>query len=327
MPPAALTPATRQRPWYAAGIPPVLAHKWRVPSLLALLLFSLWFPWQIMATLHLGAYLGPGLGDALSYQYLQALWGQADAAAPYAGMALRLGFVLLGVWIAGITFFSAIHYEKSVGEAFPWGKFWQLLLLNAVLAMSLALCTALVAALLWAAGVDFAQAYAFVERGAVSLNDWVYTHIPTVVHLPRVLAFLLIYTLSGPAAVLGEQARNGFQLALEDLGGTLGGNGTVGNLVVASGGTVAPGNSIGTLTVSGNYSQTGGVYQVEVNSAGQNDKIVATGTATCQKASSGPARKVAAASSGRSPISSNAPTSGCTTKGSEYSSDPSSSPQ
>ena len=33
----------------------------------------------------------------------------------------------------------------------------------------------------------------------------------------------LIYTLSGPAAVLGEQARNGFQLALEDLGGTLGG--------------------------------------------------------------------------------------------------------
>jgi branched-chain amino acid transport system substrate-binding protein len=33
----------------------------------------------------------------------------------------------------------------------------------------------------------------------------------------------LVLTLSGPAAVLGEQARNGFMLALEDMGGTLGG--------------------------------------------------------------------------------------------------------
>lgn len=33
----------------------------------------------------------------------------------------------------------------------------------------------------------------------------------------------LIYTLSGPAAVLGEQARDGFQLALDDLGGQIGG--------------------------------------------------------------------------------------------------------
>jgi branched-chain amino acid transport system substrate-binding protein len=33
----------------------------------------------------------------------------------------------------------------------------------------------------------------------------------------------LMLTLSGPAAVLGEQARNGFMLALEDMGGELGG--------------------------------------------------------------------------------------------------------
>lgn len=33
----------------------------------------------------------------------------------------------------------------------------------------------------------------------------------------------LIYTLSGPSAALGDQARNGFELALEKLGGSLGG--------------------------------------------------------------------------------------------------------
>ncbi|WP_413814283.1 autotransporter-associated beta strand repeat-containing protein, partial [Bosea sp. Root483D1] len=64
-------------------------------------------------------------------------------------------------------------------------------------------------------------------------------------------------------------------------GGTLGGSGTIGALAVASGGTVAPGNSIGTLNVSGNVAfAAGSTYQVEINAAGQSDRIVATGLAT-----------------------------------------------
>ncbi|MCP4563857.1 MAG: hypothetical protein GY837_25325, partial [Bosea sp.] len=64
-------------------------------------------------------------------------------------------------------------------------------------------------------------------------------------------------------------------------GATLGGSGTVGGVSVASGATVAPGNSIGTLTVSGNVSfAAGSTYQVEVNAAGQSDRIVASGSAT-----------------------------------------------
>ncbi|WP_296347944.1 autotransporter-associated beta strand repeat-containing protein [Reyranella sp.] len=61
--------------------------------------------------------------------------------------------------------------------------------------------------------------------------------------------------------------------------GTLSGTGTVGGIAM-TGGTVAPGNSIGTLNVAGNYVQSGGIYQVEVNSAGQADRINVTGTAT-----------------------------------------------
>ena len=63
-------------------------------------------------------------------------------------------------------------------------------------------------------------------------------------------------------------------------GGMLMGNGIVGGLIVSSGGTVAPGNSIGTMNVAGNLSFTSGsIYQVEANAAGQSDKIVAGGTA------------------------------------------------
>ncbi len=64
--------------------------------------------------------------------------------------------------------------------------------------------------------------------------------------------------------------------------GTLGGTGTVG--ITANLGTIAPGNSIGTLTVIGSYVQAAGsTYQVEANAAGQADRIDvigAPGTAT-----------------------------------------------
>lgn len=63
-------------------------------------------------------------------------------------------------------------------------------------------------------------------------------------------------------------------------GGKLGGNGRVGGIAVGPGGIVGPGNSIGTLNVNGNIGfLSGSIYQVEVNAAGQADRIVATGAA------------------------------------------------
>ena len=61
--------------------------------------------------------------------------------------------------------------------------------------------------------------------------------------------------------------------------GTLSGNGTIGGLV--TNGRVAPGNSIGALNVAGTVSfGPGSFYQVEVNAAGQADRIDATGSAS-----------------------------------------------
>jgi outer membrane autotransporter protein len=75
-------------------------------------------------------------------------------------------------------------------------------------------------------------------------------------------------------------------------GGKLGGSGTVRSVVVQSGGTFAPGNSIGTTTVSGDVNfASGSVYEVEVNDGGttagtNNDLISATGTATLDSGAS-----------------------------------------
>jgi outer membrane autotransporter protein len=63
-------------------------------------------------------------------------------------------------------------------------------------------------------------------------------------------------------------------------GGTLGGNGTItGNLT--NSGTLAPGNVGSALTVSGNLvHNSGAIYQVGANAAGQSDRVNVGGTAT-----------------------------------------------
>ena len=92
-------------------------------------------------------------------------------------------------------------------------------------------------------------------------------------------------TYTGGTAVLGGTlAVNGSVTGNVAVGtaGTLGGNGTIfGN--VANAGIIAPGNSIGTLNITGNFVQAAGsTYQVEANAAGQADRINATGTAAIQ---------------------------------------------
>jgi autotransporter-associated beta strand protein len=64
--------------------------------------------------------------------------------------------------------------------------------------------------------------------------------------------------------------------------GTLGGNGFIGGSVFNAG-TLAPGNSIGTLGIGGNYAQAAGsVYQVQVNNTGQSDLVTINGAAALQ---------------------------------------------
>ena len=90
-------------------------------------------------------------------------------------------------------------------------------------------------------------------------------------------------TYTGPTSVMaGTLAVNGSLTSNVAVGaaGTLGGNGTITGLVTNNG-IIAPGNSIGTLTINGNFVQSAGsVYQVQVNPAGQSDRINTSGMAT-----------------------------------------------
>ncbi|OLB72236.1 MAG: hypothetical protein AUI16_21000 [Alphaproteobacteria bacterium 13_2_20CM_2_64_7] len=89
-------------------------------------------------------------------------------------------------------------------------------------------------------------------------------------------------TYAGPTVVDGGTLSVNGSIAgsavTVNAGGTLGGNGTVGNATI-NGGAVAPGNSVGLLTVNGNLSFTAASsYMIEVSSANA-DRVNVTGTA------------------------------------------------
>ena len=90
-------------------------------------------------------------------------------------------------------------------------------------------------------------------------------------------------TYTGPTTSMAARwrstARSPLGADTVNAGGTLGGNGTVGNTTI-NGGTLAPGNSIGTLTVAGQPVFTAASsYLVEVSPANA-DRTNVTGTAT-----------------------------------------------
>lgn len=86
----------------------------------------------------------------------------------------------------------------------------------------------------------------------------------------------------------GEWLFNGATNALFNVkGGTLGGTGAFGGLIVENGGTVAPGNSIGTVTVNGDVVfGAGSTYQAEIDAAGNADlvAVMAGGTTSIDPA-------------------------------------------
>jgi fibronectin-binding autotransporter adhesin len=96
--------------------------------------------------------------------------------------------------------------------------------------------------------------------------------------------------LSGDSDYTGPTTVDGGKLAVNgsivsdvtvNAGGALGGNGSVGSTTINGDGKLTPGNSIGRLTVNGDLTfAAGSVYEVEVNAAGQGDRVDATGAVT-----------------------------------------------
>ncbi len=83
-------------------------------------------------------------------------------------------------------------------------------------------------------------------------------------------------TFTGDTSVEGGTlvVNGAYQSDITVAGGTLGGSGTF-QAITATSGTIAPGNSIGTMTLSDAFVLNGGTLEVELDDSGNADKIVA----------------------------------------------------
>ncbi|WP_339804245.1 autotransporter-associated beta strand repeat-containing protein [Saezia sanguinis] len=92
-------------------------------------------------------------------------------------------------------------------------------------------------------------------------------------------------TVNGGALIVGSTAANSAAQHNSDVtvnsGARLGGHGSIGgHVVLNSGAILAPGNSIGELTVNDITFNAGSIYEFEVNPDGSHDHVNALGTAT-----------------------------------------------
>jgi len=92
--------------------------------------------------------------------------------------------------------------------------------------------------------------------------------------------------LTGTSSVGGGTTINAGALAVNghltsnvviNQNGTLAGSGNVTGNIVVNGGTIEPGNSIGHLTIDGNFTFNAGTYGVELNARGDSDRIAVIG--------------------------------------------------
>ncbi len=147
-----------------------------------------------------------------------------------------------------------------------------------------------------AAGADYSATIGSVLTGASQL---VKTDLGTLILAGANTYNGATEVAAGTLAITGSIA----SAAQVDSGATLGGSGTVGSIVALSGATIAP----GILTPYSTLSSTGAVtfnagssFFVNINAAGQHDKLVTAGSATL----SGGTVAVAAAAGTYSPLTS-----------------------
>mgnify|MGYP003583947736 CR=1 FL=1 len=128
-----------------------------------------------------------------------------------------------------------------------------------------------------------------VAPGAVLANAGTFNSLPGFGPLLNHGLLLNNGTLTGGLTNTGTVINNGLLAGVFNNSGSISGTGTI-NGAFSNAGLVSPGNSIGTLSVTGSYTQAAGSsYLVETNAQGQADRINvsgAPGTATITAGSS-----------------------------------------
>ncbi len=160
--------------------------------------FAAMFFVQFPLLWHNLVYLGPGLGDEQTSRVIRELVLDR-LSGPDALWGWVIGILLLVVlsFRAWVMLGSYFGYERTFGYKFPMHIIVVMILTNAVGALSIPVVLALLGVLLSVSGGEFSDGWLLIEHVVITANDWVMTHVPTLVELNPWLAALLVFQVAG----------------------------------------------------------------------------------------------------------------------------------
>ena len=178
-------------------------------ALVIICITSVTLPFGMFSFFHLLDYLGPGLGDHTSLDYvrneLQALKaGGNDKAA----IALASALLLLLVYRCCLMLHGYIHYqtinatypndsakEGKPQQEFPADLFFTLVLFNILMFTGIALVYCVFGVIAIAMGFEFDQGYDAAKAVVAYAHQLTDTYVPTLIELPPIISVLLIYSI------------------------------------------------------------------------------------------------------------------------------------
>jgi sterol desaturase/sphingolipid hydroxylase (fatty acid hydroxylase superfamily) len=207
------TESTRERSWLRAlwdGEIRVRSERHRRLADAYVVFFAITFAIGFLGLMHHTAYLGPGLGDDPSVGPFAQLWQAAGRVGPplpfvdplREGAASLAQLALVVLVVANVAATAAIilggyfRFERVFGQKYPLDQLWTFALLAALNSAAITVMLAGLAGLAALFGVDFVDGFFAFDRVLVFAREQA-QELPTLVHLPPFLAFLLIYNVGG----------------------------------------------------------------------------------------------------------------------------------
>jgi sterol desaturase/sphingolipid hydroxylase (fatty acid hydroxylase superfamily) len=178
-------------------------------ALVIICITSVTLPFGMFSFFHLLDYLGPGLGDHTSLDYVRnELLALKTGGNDKAAIALASALLLLLVYRCCLMLHGYIHYqtinatypndsakEGKPQQEFPADLFFTLVLFNILMFTGIALVYCVFGVIAIAMGFEFDQGYDAAKAVVAYAHQLTDTYVPTLVELPPIISVLLIYSI------------------------------------------------------------------------------------------------------------------------------------
>ncbi|MEX1665047.1 sterol desaturase family protein [Zhongshania arctica] len=176
---------------------PDISERYRIFASALVVIFTISYSIGFLQLLHLGPYLGPGLGDQVSFQPLLNSLNDLNANNPGLWLALMalLSFTILFRLAAMLG--GYFLFEREEGEPYPIKWIVVFFLTNMLSTFAIPLMLLALGGLFFLSGLDFAIGWHWVDHNVRIAHQLVMDYVPTLVNAPAPLAVLIIAVISG----------------------------------------------------------------------------------------------------------------------------------